>query len=264
MKKVLTENEICLLADEYRKSQFNKLVSAGESAFYSLSAELYGESFYYDPSMSPEEVEKECSREPELDELPHVNPRMATSDYLEQLKANSVTVAKELAYFNYKRISQTVNRVFAQLSCIEWDEAKAKFIYSSFLKAEIQAIEEYKKAMASSESGHISKLQTIGYEKLFESKSSKTASRAPKAPKRKHMDKRTNELHEIIEQLLLKMGIDTPTRKLWSNLPTHHELIQQVTKKEILWRTSRGHERSMKLRTFDNVVSKIRAKLSSA
>lgn len=80
--------------------------------------------------------------------------------------------------------------------------------------------------------------------------------------------KKEHELHSLIENIYKSLGCPRGNRIIWKTLESDekdrsydkNEIVQEIKKDTICWISRRGIEQTMKRKTFDNFLSKLRKK----
>jgi integrase len=163
----LGNDKIMLLAEEYGKRAYNRLVQEAESAFYRFSQEQH------DSTFDPFDSEEEHARERTLDELPNIDAKSAISfEFLPDLEARAVKRQKELAYASHEYIDKRIGENLKGFNLPKANDDKAErysifLLRQEFLKAEIHAIEKYKKEFEKTTSGHLTLLPITDYKELL-------------------------------------------------------------------------------------------------
>jgi len=79
---------------------------------------------------------------------------------------------------------------------------------------------------------------------------------------RKVPNKRDHELHNFINQVFIKLGHPRNNNDVWEALADSdndkNDIIQEIYNNRIDWISRRGKEQTMKRKTFDNYLSKLR------
>lgn len=171
----LGTNELRLLAAEYENRAYNQLILDGESEFYQFSGERWEE--WHDPFMDEEDLKKG----PTLDELPDLTPKNTLGEFIGKLDARLKQRQKEIAYAAYDHAEKLADKIADELkghtlpnkdSDKHEGYTRSEFLVS-LLKAEIVAIERYKKAFEASDTGHLTRGQWTNYNEILSDKSTK-------------------------------------------------------------------------------------------
>lgn len=106
-----------------------------------------------------------------------------------------------------------------------------------------------------------------GYSAAISSQSTLTKEASEGEPEQSEMqgkvpNKRDHELHDLINQVFIKLGRPRNNSDVWEALADSdndkNEVIQEIYNDRIDWISRRGIEQTMKRKTFDNYLSELR------